>query len=844
MKFWVVLISLLAICSGRLDGDEPKLDVGVQSTIERYCYQCHSGDSREGNLSFDQLLRESDQEKRNRDWYRVFRQLRADLMPPKDESQPSDVEKERITNWIKSDAFEIEENNPRPGRVTVRRMNRSEYRNAIRDLFGIDFDTSVFFPADDTGHGFDNIGDVLSVSPLLLEKYVDAANEITRRAVPTSSRVIRTESYAGTSFHAPSESPTAITTAPQRSDRVESNSLELSYYESAEYEKKVTIGQDGKYIIELHLKANETYVDDQFDLNKCRFEFFLDDQKLMEQEFVRQGGKQYKFDFHRDMTVGEHQFRILVSPLTKERQIRKLRLSVETLALIGPSDVSKFVKPANYERFFPREVPLDELQADAYARDLLDAFATRAFRRPVDQETLSRLWKVSKQLRNAGKSFEVSIGTAMTAIIASPRFLFREETYLSEPGNKYPLMDEYSLASRLSFFLWSSIPDEELLQLAAQNKLRTNLNSQIDRMLKDPRAKALIENFVGQWLQVRSLESIQINSFAVLRRETRREDPEADAKRRRFFELFRKTDRTDEENKEFEVLQASQASRMRQRGPELNGQIRYLMTREAEMFFDDILSKDASLLDLINGRYTFLNETLADYYSIANVQGSEMRRVELPSDSVRGGILTSGAFLAVTSNPDRTSPVKRGLFVLENILGMPSGAPPPDVPALDEGTAGRPFAQPKRSLRETLAQHRENPLCSSCHNRMDPLGFAFENFNAMARYRTEEVGQPIDPSGTLVTGESFKDVVELKNILADSRRKDFYRCVAEKMLTYALGRSVEYYDSHTIDCIVEKLEANRGSAMTLVREIIASNSFQRTEILSGNNPKSSLLSSK
>jgi hypothetical protein len=330
-------------------------------------------------------------------------------------------------------------------------------------------------------------------------------------------------------------------------------------------------------------------------------------------------------------------------------------------------------------------------------------------------------------------------------------------------------------------------------------------------------------------LQSRAIESVEINARAVLRREETA-DAGAELRRRRFFELARKgNDRNAEENAEFEKL--SQGFRDRSsRGPqvELTREVRQAMRREVELLWEHAFQDGNSLLDLLNGRFTFLNAALAKHYQIENVSGEEMQRIDLPPESPRGGILTTGTVLAVTSNPDRTSPVKRGLFILENILGTPTGAPPPNIPALDEGNAGRPFERPKKSLREALAVHREDPACAACHDRMDPLGLALENFNALGRFREKEVGKPIDSSGTLVTGEAFQTINQLKDVLARDRKLDFYRCLAEKLLTYALGRAMNYEDTATIDRLVQQLDESGGNGTVLLKNIVRSNAFQRT----------------
>jgi Protein of unknown function (DUF1592)/Protein of unknown function (DUF1588)/Protein of unknown function (DUF1585)/Protein of unknown function (DUF1595) len=487
-----------------------------------------------------------------------------------------------------------------------------------------------------------------------------------------------------------------------------------------------------------------------------------------------------------------------------------------------------WVRPKGYARFFPKDVPASPLDRSGYARELLERFAIKAFRRPVAQETVDRLVAFAASVSTqAGQTFEAGIAQAMTAVLASPGFLYREETAAAGDSEFFPLIDEYALASRLSYFLWSSMRDEELFHLAATNKLRENFHAQVSRMLADARSDEFVRHFVGQWLQARDIESVQINAFAVISRDNA-PDPEAEKRRERFRELGRKPTEqlTDLEKKELEQIRGTFGNSFRRfREFELNGELRRSMRRETDLLFGHIVRNGRNVLELIDSDYTFLNERLAKYYGISDVKGDEMRRVALPSGGPRGGILTQGTVLAVTSNPDRTSPVKRGLFILDNILGTPPAPPPPDIPPLED--AARRSGNKKPTLRETLALHRQDPKCSSCHNRMDPLGLALENFNALGRWRDNERGQAVDASGTLITGEKFTTIQELKHVLVTRRQRDIYRCLSEKLLTYALGRGLGYDDVEAVDKLVERLESKSGNATELLMGVVDSVPFQR-----------------
>lgn len=803
----------------------------IRPLLSEYCFACHADGNQQGNMSFDELFAEADQESRHQTWYRVLKQLQSGLMPPADEMRPSDEQLRAIVQWIKYGEFGLNAESPDPGRVTLRRLNQVEYRNTVRDLLGVDYDTSANFPADDTGHGFDNIGAVLSISPLLLEKYVNAAKDIVTSVVPHESAVMRQQTLLGDQFKlSETSTPANQSTSSRRPGREDRHSLTLSYYAQADAQADLDVELSGDYVLRLNMSANETYVDNQFDENSCEFVFAIDGVEVLRQSFVRQGGKDYSFDFEQKFRPGFHKLMLAVKPLNQAQQIRQLRLEIKSVDLIGPKDPAYFVKPDGYHKFFPHDIPSGTVERREYARQLLGPFASRAFRRPIAPDNLERLVDLVEQATSQGNSFENGISNAMTAVLASPRFLFRQEHWKADSQDQYPLIDEYSLASRLSYFLWSSMPDAELIELAASEKLRENLDAQIDRMLRHEKALNFSENFVGQWLRARVVESIQINASTVLSREPVSIDPEADVRRQAFFRLFRKANlRTPEEELEYQrekekyIRSFGDGSRF-----ELTDDVRSAMKRETEMLFEYIVANDRSLLELIDSDYTFLNDALSAHYQIAGiepVEGPELRLVRLPRDSHRGGVLTQGTALVVTSNPDRTSPVKRGLFILENLLGTPPAAPPPNIPALEDVAAE---ANKKLTLRETLAIHRQEALCSSCHNQMDPLGLAFENFNALGRYRTQELGQAIEVSGELSSGERFTTVDELKKILVTNRRSEFYRCITEKMLTYSLGRAVEYTDSHTIDELVESLESNEGRAQTLLRGIIKSPAFQRT----------------
>lgn len=609
---------------------------------------------------------------------------------------------------------------------------------------------------------------------------------------------------------------------------IENDVVELSYYTPALVAATHRVEHAGKYQLVVDLTTRERYQDNLFDLNRCRLIIRADGQTLLEQDFVREGGKKFEFTFDRDWAVGDHEISLEIQPVDPQKiQHRNLRLRLNAVVVRGPFDPQHYVKPKGYEAIFPRDPPADLAGRRAYARELLGAFAARAYRRPVEPATLDRLVAVAEGVfAETTNTFEAGIAQAMVAVLASPRFLFREEDTLPlAPGEAYPRVDDYALASRLSYFFWSSMPDAELMRLAGEGRLRAELSAQMRRLLGDRRALELVRNFTGQWLQARDIMTVPINGNDVFLRDNTSVD--YDKARATFSRLRGKpeAERTPAEIEEMNEARRMFAEFNARPKPQLTEPLRRAMQQETELVFGHILREDRSLLELIESDYTFVNELLATHYGIADVKGGNMRKIQLPPDSPRGGVLTQGTVLAVTSNPTRTSPVKRGVFILEAILGTPPAPPPPNIPSLEDAA---PAAKLKTmSLRETLALHATDPKCANCHSRMDPLGLALENFNALGTWRTTDAGQPVQPAGKLITGETFSDIRELKRVLVTARHRDFYHCVTEKLLTYALGRGLEHYDTITVDRIVAQLEASGGKPSALLRGIVESAPFQQ-----------------
>ena len=744
----------------------------IEPLLQDYCYDCHGDGADKGDLTLDEYAHTSALLEDRKIWLRIWENLRTEMMPPpKKKSQPTPDERKELVSWIEKRIFGLDPENPDPGRVTIRRMNREEYQNTIGDVVGVRFNANDNFPPDDTGFGFDTIGDVLTISPLLMEKYLNAAGEIAVMALPLDAGEPKPIEIDAGNFKDRGGSQTArfmeadiaqTVGAKRRLDAGGQYALEISY--SLESEKGRPKGQTAKWRI------------------------FVDGKQLREIEIDSDKPNRDRFVVNLELTEGEHQFEFSIVPGEKGEGdgTAGVRVSKFRLNRLGVED-SWDLYPESYQRIFVNGLPPAGKDEQAvYMREIVENFGLRAFRRPprkrmVDQLTALALAKSQQE----GAKFADGVRLAVTATLTSPSFIFRSEVQAEpdNPGKVVPI-DQYALASRLSYFLWSSAPDEGLLDLAAKGTLRENLRGQVDRMLGDEKADRMVENFVGQWLQARDLPGLSIDVRRILRERDRR-------KAQRVFNLGTRRD----------------------------------MKIETEEFFQHILLQNRPILELLNANYSFLNESLAKFYGVSGVRGNEFRKVEF-DESVRGrgGLLGQGTFLIVTSQSTRTSPVKRGLFVLDNILGTPAPPAPPNVPELEETEEK---LKKGATMRELMEVHRKKALCASCHERMDPIGLALENFNALGQWRDEEDGVAIDSAGKLVTGEKFTNVMELKTILATSRKQDFYRCLTEKMLTYAIGRGVEYYDAPTVDAIMAQLVKEGGGMKDLIYAITESVPFQK-----------------
>ncbi|BCX46647.1 filamin [Haloferula helveola] len=728
-------------------------DKEVLPLLENYCFDCHGDGVSKGDLTFDDFDSIESMVADRERWKRIRTHLEQRLMPPVDEFQPKVEERETIVRWIDEAIFPVDPENPDPGRVTLRRLNRTEYENTLNDLLGIRVDVRSLLPPDDSGYGFDNIGDVLTLSPAHLERFLEAARVGLDKAVHTGPMPFPSRTLPGGEL---------------RGDGHRSDSGHFLTQNGAAF-SEFRFPSAGRY--QITIVAGETRAGGEH----AKMEFRLGDKVVKEWEVdapVDQPREHttevsvadrtplrisaaFTNDFYQDRSQGDGGDR---------------NLMIEALRVTGPLDGPREPKPASHVRIFG-ERPGDSADEDRWAVGIFKRFARRAFRRPPQDGEAERYLHFVRLAKEEGRDIEEGIRQGLEAMLLSPAFLFRHEPQ-PEPDNAERIhrIDEHTLASRLSYFLWSTMPDEHLMRLADEGKLRENLPAEIDRMLESVRANQLVENFAGQWLQLRDLRSA---------RPSRKSYPRFD-------------------------LRLKAAMRM-----------------ETELLVAHLIRENRPLADLLSADYSFLNEPLARHYGVAGVKGNEFRKVSL-KNTPRRGILGHGSFLLVTSHPLRTSPVLRGKYVLENLLDQAPPPPPPNVPSLT-ANGGH---DDSLSLREQMVKHREDPGCASCHALMDPIGFGLENFDGDGSYRMKENGRPIDASGQLADGRKFQGSEELRRILLDEHRSDFHRSVASKMLTYALGRGTDWYDKPAIDAIVRETEAAGGGAREMVKAVIRSVPFQ------------------
>lgn len=725
----------------------------VWPLLQQYCITCHNDKKMSAGLTLEGYKDEVAAMKDRKTFEKVRQQLFSREMPPKNKPQPKEADRDEVAQWIGDQLTKIECGlNRDPGRPTIRRLNRAEYNNTIRDLVGVNFLPAADFPTDDVGYGFDNIGDVLSMPPILLEKYLAAADKILDQAI-VINKPIKPEK----SFFRPQNLISTLGKESKQKNRImlHSNGAAIQQFE---------VLHEGEYLF--RAKAYGDRAGDQ--LPKMALQVDRKDQKVFD---VDAKDKAKVYEVKVQLTAGKHAFAAaFTNDFVDEKTKADRNLYVEGLELEGPFNAAPKPLPESHKKIMIAE-PQGLAGWSSAAERIIENFTKKAYRRPVKKEEIARLMTLYKRAEQAGEPFEKCIQYVLKAVLVSPHFLFRIEIdERKDDPNFVHAVNDYELASRLSYFLWSTMPDDELFRLAANKTLHEKdvLIAQTRRMLKDPKATSLTDNFASQWLQLRTLDTLSPD---------------------------------------------------RQTYPTYDSALKNAMVRETELYFEHILKEDRSVLEFLDSDYTFVNGRLARHYGIEGVKGPEFQKVKL-TDKNRGGIFGQASFLTLTSNPTRTSPVKRGKWILENILGTPPPPPDPDAGMLEESKE----VTLKGTLRQRMEQHRANPNCAVCHQKMDPLGFGLENFDGVGSWRTMDGKFPIDSSGDLPGGLTFKGPRELRNILL-GKADLFRRCLSEKMLTFAIGRGLEYYDKCALDDISKNLAANEDRFSALVIGIVQSEPF-------------------
>jgi len=785
-------VATLLLASGfllTLDAQQPPIGASPapaaahNAFVTRYCASCHNDRLKRGGLTLDAAAAH-DVGQSPDVWEKVLRKVRARQMPPIGSLRPDEAAYNAEIATLETALDRAAAASPNPGRTaTLRRMTRTEYQHAVHDLLALDVDVSSLLPADESSYGFDNVT-VGDLSPTLLDRYIAAAEKISRVAVGRPS-----VSPDGDTIRTPVD----LT----QEEHIEGLPIGTRGGALVDY----TFPMDGDYEFQIRLTRDRNEhvegLNDAADL-----ELLLDRERVKlftVKPPAREGG--FSEDYQPNHDNIDHDLRIRVPVKAGPHQVGvafpkgasalietarqpyqahfnsyrhpRIQPAVYSISIIGPYGASGHGDTPTRRRLFVAQ-PTGPDDEDAAARKILASLMRRAYRRPVTDADVAGAFGLYKKARAAAAAdgFDAGIEMALSAVLVSPEFLFRVERDPEglAPNTPYRVTD-LQLASRLSFFLWSSIPDDELLDVAAAGKLHEPavLERQVKRMLADSRSRALVTNFAAQWLHLRNLDAMTPD-----------------------MRLF----------------------------PDFDDNLRQALRQETELFFESILREDRSALDLLHANYTYVNERLARHYGIPHVYGSRFRRIELDDESGRGGLLRQASILMVTSYATRTSPVIRGKFVLDNLLGVPPPPPLPDVPALKDNTVDGNL-----TVRRRLAEHRSNAVCASCHNLMDPVGLSMEKFDAIGRRRSDESGVPIDASGGLPDGSRFDDVAGLEKALL-ARPEIFVGTLTEKLLTYALGRGVEYYDAPAIRAIVRDARAHDFRVSSLLLGIVNSAPFQ------------------
>ena len=763
---WFLITTSMVVAQSENDGIALK-NKAVE-LFQNYCVGCHNQAEAMSGVRVDHVMETATFIEHRDNWKRVVEVLRFGSMPPEDEEQPSPKELKQMQSWLSDriNSIDCDLIND-PGRVTIRRLNRLEYNNTIRDLFGIDFKPADDFPSDDVGEGFDNIGDVLSLPPLLLEKYLTAAEQISQRVVYVPGAESANEIRINRDDF-----------SINGGGRLSGVAQDIDFHSNGTATINVKIQAKGKYEFSVDAGAQQAGPE------LARIELGLNGTTLLKQSVSARRNTPRSYAVAMDLLPGQHKIQLsfvndFYNPKHPDPAQRDRNIYFSKLKLVGPvsvpvDDLSEFNK------LIHKNIPAASNEIRQRALVVLNGLIHRVFRRELSPSEIEPYIDLVELVVKRNEGFQRGIQVAITAILVSPRFLFRLEKGNTEvPKNGVRRLDDYELASRLSYFIWCSTPDDELLNLAREGKLSNEkvLRGQLSRMLGDPRVRGLTIGFATQWLNLRNLVEVA-------------PDPNV---------------------------------------YDFSDQLRDSMQQETELFFEHVLQKNRSVIEFINGKYTFVNQTLATHYGLKNpiASGDKDQFALVSLEGIpRSGILTHGSILTLTSNPNRTAPVMRGKWIMENILGVRPPDPPADVPEI----AAAKLSLPDASFREQLNLHRENAVCASCHDQMDPLGFGFENFDGIGKYRSMEGKFPIDSSGVLPSGEKFDGPMELVDILTTSR-DSFARTLTERMLVFALGRGLDYYDDCAVDKIMKNLKKDDYRFQTVILQIVMSDPFlkRRTE---------------
>jgi hypothetical protein len=749
----VPIVCVLVLAAARPTGHAqqaaaPSFDHDVRPVLDEVCSRCHNEKKANAGLNLAAFMDPTTLASKRDTWELIVDKLKSGDMPPADEEPLSAPERNAMVAFAEAEFARADrELKPDPGHVPTHRLTRVEYANTIRDLLGVDFRATDEFPPDDSGYGFDNIGDVLTVSPALMQRYLAAAEKIAARAV------------GGGPLPAP-----GVFTRRSRARKTADGTIELKDILEYDADYTIRVGVQG------HRGADDPPVTMAISVDGKPVKTVTVPVQLNAVNKQGGGTQRAVYEARVFLPSNEHTFRAaFVDDVTLQSIPPKSRGDVNQNIFPEFLDVAGPFKPESVPAVKKKALVCDPATGRTCVNRILSTLARRAYRRPVTPADLAPLHRLYAKAIAGGYKPAEGVQFAIAALLVSPHFLFRVE---KDPlAGAIARVSDVELASRLSYFLWSSMPDDELLRLGESGRLHTPavLSAQVTRMLADPKSSALADNFAAQWLETRSLDAV---------------------------------------------------TRDQMKFPEWNNELRDAMRTETRLFFDAVMRENRPIADFIDGKYTFINGRLARHYGISGVDGPDFRRVELTTDE-RSGVFTQASVLTVSSYPTRTSVVLRGKYLLETVLNAPPPAPPPDVPPLDEKEIGVAI-----SHRAQLEAHRANPLCASCHNKMDPLGFGLENYDAVGRWRTQDGAFAIDATGKFPGGKTFASPVELKALLR-SRMPQFTRSLSERMLTYALGRGVEPYDRLVVKDLVARTAADGYRIQALVQAIVASVPFQQ-----------------